>query len=110
MITDRRETCASRLCPVEDRLLRSEYRAPQEAATTLRSFVRRPPVGHRAACDRRCSMGADDAHLVPVWSGDDVTGIGAKRCVTPVVRAWLTARPVVAVVWETDRRLEGLSG
>jgi hypothetical protein len=29
---------------------------------------------------------------------------------TPVAHAWLTARPLVAVVWETDRRLEGLSG
>ena len=56
------------------------------------------------------SIGADDAHLAPVWTDADVMDIGAKRCMTPVVHAWLTARPVVAVVWETDRRLEELNG
>jgi hypothetical protein len=29
---------------------------------------------------------------------------------TLVVDAWLAARPVVVVVWETARGLEGLSG
>ena len=57
----------------------------------------------------RCSVWAHDANLVPVWSGDEVTDTGGEVRV-PVVHAWLTARPMVAVVWETDRRLEGLNG